>query len=88
MGPLVVQRISDSHTCLPGGIGLAMDIGIRAFDCSFGNLTGAHTDDHFDHSLSAPAVYTLAMLLAKRPWTLFVLPVPYAFTVHRAGRLK
>ncbi len=73
---------------LTRGIGLAMDIETRAFDCCFGYLTGGHTDDRFDHSVSTPGGYALAMLLAKRPQHLFALLVPYAFTAHRVGRFK
>ena len=63
-----------------------MDIETRAFDCCFGYLTGGHTDGHFDHSLSAPGGYVLAMPLAKRPQYLFTLLVPYTLTALHIGR--
>ena len=65
-----------------------MDTGTRAFNCCFGNLTGGHTDDRFDHPLSVPGVYAFAVRLAKRPWYHFALLVPYALTAHRVERFK
>jgi hypothetical protein len=67
---------------------LAMDTGTRAFDSSFGNLTGGDTEDQFKHFLSAHSAYALAMLLAKLPRSLFVLPMPCALTAHCVRRLK
>lgn len=65
---------------------MAMDTGTRAFDGSSSNLTGRYTYERFDHSLSAPAIYVLVMLLAKRLRSLFAQLAFYTFRRANSGR--
>ena len=69
------------------GINVEMDTGTRAFNCSLANLTDVHTYDYFNHSLIAPAVYTLVTPLMKQHRYHFVLLEPNALTAYCVGRL-